>query len=106
MTAITVWPELQRLADAACDHFKLHMARLKPMTDLRLRCYGDCDINVASPTIRLRVHRLGRPNRPLARQTIIDTLAHELAHLKHGHGAQHRALRRAILDYWRDEWTG
>ena len=105
-TPITVWTELQQLADAACEHFKLHMARLEPIVSPRLRCFGDCDFDAASPSIRLRVHQLNRPSQPLARQTIIDTLAHELAHLAHSrHGRKHLAMRRDILTFWKEnQW--
>lgn len=53
-------------------------------------------------TIRIRLHQYNSYKKPLAVKTIIDTLAHELAHLKADcwkHGRQHTEFQKQILDY-------
>jgi hypothetical protein len=99
MASILLWPELVGIANEARVEFRLPRFTLEPLTHTRARFFGDCDLNNYPRRIRLRVHRMdGR--RPLSRTTIIGTLAHELAHLKHpGHDRAWRNLNHSILNW-------
>lgn len=95
MANLTAWRDLHRAARQAQRRFNLPAFTLEPLTDSRARLYGDC--RHADNRIRLRVHRLGNPSRPLSRRTLVDTLAHELAHLVHeDHPRTWRALYHEI----------
>ena len=70
------------------------------MTSLRKREYGTCS---REHVVELRVHQLKDANLPLSRKVIVDTLAHELAHLgEWRHGAAHRELTKEILGFWKE----
>lgn len=57
-------------------------------------CYAD-------GTIRIRLFH-ARTGRPLAYSSLVDTLCHELAHLRHfNHGRRFQALYRRILEHAR-----
>lgn len=103
MASLVRWRDLLVLAKRAERRFGLRFDRLEPMTDLRARMYGDC---CPKGVIRLRVHQLHRPSRPLRWSTVLYYLAHELAHTHPegwNHGPRHRELQRAILAFWRGE---
>lgn len=54
--------------------------------------------------ISLRLHKYNALKKPLSVSTIMDTLAHELAHLRPdcwAHGRSHQQLQKEILDYIR-----
>lgn len=103
MASIILWRDLVVLTERICKEFRLRRPRLLPLTNLRAQHHGDCDPkHVRRPVIRIRVHHVRRPTQPLSRTTILQTLIHELAHLRHpGHGPEHRALVREIA-----EWVG
>lgn len=57
-------------------------------------CYSD-------GTIRIRLFH-ARTGRPLVYSSLVDTLCHELAHLRHfNHGRRFQALYRRILEHAR-----
>jgi predicted metal-dependent hydrolase len=99
MTKITLWRELHDLAERTVKHFKLKgFERLQPTTHPLKKKYGSCTM---SGVVELRIHVYGRKNRPLARRTILETLAHELAHLREwNHGRAHNELTQEILAYF------
>jgi predicted metal-dependent hydrolase len=103
MAGVTLarWPDLQRLANFACREFDLRPKRIEPIVDLRDRAFGRTDAN---GVVRIRVHVIGQPTRMLRWATIVDTLAHELAHTDEAgwrHGNEHRELSDLILEAWR-----
>jgi hypothetical protein len=100
MASILLWPELHRIALRVQRAFGLPAFLLEPITHPVARFYGDCDVSGKPPhRIRLRVHQLNT-KKPLARRTILGTLAHELAHLQYpNHYAEFRALRTEIRHF-------
>lgn len=100
---LTRWRDLQVLADIACRDYELRPRRIEPMTDQRCKSFGHCDAN---GVIKIRVHVFGKPHRPLKWATIVDTLAHELAHTDETgwrHGEEHRELSEVIMDCWKKD---
>lgn len=101
MADITLWRDLERLAGATRKKFRLKQYELQPLTLMRRGAFGYYSDN---GVILLRVHQLNRPRRPLARSTILHTLAHELAHLRTWrHGRDHATFAREIWDWWKEE---
>jgi hypothetical protein len=102
MAPITLWNDLERYTQQITRRLHLPPAHLAPLLHPRARMFGDCEIEPPDPRrIRLRITQLdGR--RPLSRRTILGTLAHELAHLRHpNHNTAWRTLRdeiRAMMD--------
>ena len=103
MASILLWPELALLAQKARRRFRLKAFVLEPIAHPRARVYGDCDIDGTDPArVRLRVHKLHGKG-PLARSTIFDSLAHELAHLQFpNHGPEWKLLKAEILTYFKE----
>lgn len=98
---VTLWRELHAMADAAAHEFSFRYERIEPTQSMRKQKFGEC---FADKVIAIRVHTLGRPTHALTRQTIVHTLAHELAHLKEwDHGKKHRELTKRILKFWKKE---
>jgi hypothetical protein len=100
-----LWPHLQKLARLACDEFGLRLRVLKPFKpeEEEKDCFGRC---YEDHTVKMRVTMIGRPSRMLSRSVIVDTLAHELAHLydwKAGESPEHKKLRREILAFWKEK---
>jgi len=101
----TIWTDLHELAEKAAKKFKLPTSIIiEPMPKPRR---GDGDNTRqpgATPLIRIRVHRVGRPRQALKTTTILATLAHELAHLKYwDHGKEQYHLTHEIADFFREE---
>lgn len=97
-TSFLFWEDIYRLADKAKRRFGLPLCGVEPLMDKRARMYGDL---TTTNYIRLRTYRLDRPRKPLAERTMLDTLAHELAHLRYPyHGRKHRAFKREIRLFW------
>ncbi len=106
MVDLTYWRDLQKLAEYACTRFGVGRLELLPTTNPRTRCMGSFD---DKGVIELRVHRQYHTNTPLKWRTLVDTLAHELAHAVlcrqgvkswHHHRRRHRETKRAILEFW------
>lgn len=101
MTSITTWAELHRLTDRAARAFGItDQILIEPITHPKARIFGRTLVAPDAPArIQLRLHRLGR-RAPLARSTLLDTLAHELAHLLiWEHGAAHQQLTKEIRQW-------
>jgi hypothetical protein len=99
-----LWPHLQRLAKLACEEFDLDLRVLKPfkLEEEEKDCFGRC---YQDHTVKVRVNMYRRPRRLLSRTVIVDTLAHELAHLRDwqaGECKEHSELRREILAFWKE----
>ena len=91
---------LRRDADRIAGHFGLRYRSLDAeRANVKSRygvCYSDGSIK-----IRLRHATTGRP---LKYSSLVNTLCHELAHLRHfNHGLRFRAFYQEILEYARAE---
>jgi predicted metal-dependent hydrolase len=86
---------LQRYAADLTESFGLRLLALQPeRPNVRSR-YGIC---YEDGLIRIRL-RHARTGRMLKDSSLVDTLCHELAHLRHmNHGLRFRALYRKILE--------
>jgi predicted metal-dependent hydrolase len=88
-------------ADAAriASHFQLHYASITAERANVTSRYGVCYSDGAIK-IRLRHATTGRP---LKYSSLVNTLCHELAHLRHfNHGPRFKAFYFEILDYARE----
>lgn len=104
MASVILWPDLERLAERARRRFGLRPCLIRPITNPRDQRHGYCDLNSDPPVLWIRVHQLGKPHRPLARRTILDTLAHELAHLEvPDHDDVFRSWRRELKAFFKEE---
>lgn len=113
--SLLMWKDIITVADKVCAKFGLSYAKIEPETKNRAHWYGEtagCEACRCKPSskiakctrkiIRIRVHRVYRPNKPLSSKVLWDTLAHELAHLRPDcwpHGRKHKAFQREILAY-------
>lgn len=78
--------------------FGLRYRAIEPERPHVRRRLGVC---YADGTIRIRLHH-ARSGRPLKYSSLVDTLCHELAHLRHfNHGRRFQALYRRILEHAR-----
>lgn len=114
---ILLWREIFEIAEKVCKHYGLKFGKIEPETRKLAKMYGEtapCDRcfqnkhinhgNCSEKIIHIRIHQLQRPNRPLALRTIMDTLAHELAHLNPDtweHGKAHKKFTKEILAFIR-----
>ena len=101
----TIWTHLHELADKAARKFQLPTSIIIEPMPARYRGDGDNTRQPgATPLIRIRVHRVGRPHQSLKTTTILATLAHELAHLKYwDHGKEQYHLTHEIANFFREE---
>ena len=94
---------LERLredADRICARFGLRYAALEAERANVKRRYGIC---YSDGTIKIRL-RHAASGQPLKYSSLISTLCHELAHLKHfNHGPSFRAFYQEILEWARSE---
>lgn len=89
---------LRRHAALLADAFKLPLHSIEPESERVRRRYGIC---YADGRIRIRLHQL-RSTDVLKYSVMVDTLCHELAHLRHfNHGRRFWTLYRRILAYAR-----
>jgi len=89
---------LRRHATLLADAFELPLASVDAESPRVRRRYGIC---YADGRIRIRLHQL-RSTDLLKYSVMVDTLCHELAHLRHlNHGARFWRLYRRILAYAR-----
>jgi len=117
MSSVLLWKDVHEIADAVCKEFGLSYGKLLPETRKLIRHLGECyacDRCVANPLvsesncnekiIHIRIHQLKNKNKPLAKLTILSTLAHELAHMKHfTHGKIHRKFEKEIMAFMREK---
>lgn len=91
---------LRRDADRISAFFKLSYRELKPERANVKRRYGACTSDGVI-TIRLTHAKSGKP---LRYSSLIDTLCHELAHLRHfNHGPEFKAFFMRLLGWARRE---
>lgn len=114
MATLLLWRDIIEISDKVCRKYGLSYGQILPSTSKRQyglfgeatacdRCYNSKifkEENCNEKIIKIRIHQYGRPNRPLKTSTILNTLAHELAHLKYwNHGEQHTEFTKEIIDY-------
>lgn len=91
---------LDRDAERIAERFSLSYRSIKPERANVRRRYGVC-YSDGSIQIRLRHATSGRP---LKYSSLINTLCHELAHLRYfNHGARFHGFYRKLLRWARDE---
>ena len=91
---------LARDAQRLAGRFGLAYRRLEAERPSVRRRYGVC---FADGTIRIRLHH-AVSRRPLKYSSLVNTLCHELAHLRHfNHGPRFKAFYLAILEYARSQ---
>jgi predicted metal-dependent hydrolase len=89
---------LRRHAALLASAFDLPLHSIEPESERVTRRYGIC---YADGRIRIRLHRV-RSSDVLKYSVMVDTLCHELAHLRHfNHGRRFWQLYRRILAYAR-----
>lgn len=115
---VIVWRNLFDISEKVCKQFGLRYGKIEPETNMRVHKYGEAlpcdrcssnkgvsDANCSEKIIKIRIHQLHRPNVPLSLRTIVDTLAHELAHLRPEawvHGPKHTTFTKEILAFVRE----
>ena len=93
-----VLERLQRDARQLAERFRLPLGGLDAERPRVTRRYGIC---YDDGTIKIRLRHL-RTGELLQYSGLIDTLCHELAHLRHfNHGVRFQTLYRRILEYAR-----
>jgi predicted metal-dependent hydrolase len=91
---------LNRDAAAIAARFGLRYRSIEAEAARVKRRYGIC---YSDGTIRIRL-RHATTGRPLKYSSLVSTLCHEMAHLKHfDHGYGFQSFYAAILEYARDE---
>ena len=89
---------LNRDAELLCHAFGLRCAAIEADRDGATSRYGIC---YSDGTIRIRL-RHATTGRPLKYSSLVNTLCHELAHLRHfDHGARFKAFYLRILAFAR-----
>jgi len=89
---------LRRHAEVLATAFDLPLQSIDAESERVRRRYGIC---YADGRIRIRLHQLRAPEL-LKYSVMVDTLCHELAHLRHfDHGRRFWRLYRRILEYAR-----
>lgn len=110
---IVLWKDIHEIAQKVCKEFGLTCGKIIPETQKLAKCYGQCypcetcqnakhinERNCKEKTLSIRIHQLNKPRVPLATSTILDTLAHELAHLRiWEEGPAHQEFVDEILEY-------
>lgn len=99
-TSQALMARLRGDADRICAQFGLRLGSLEPESPRVRSRYGIC-YSDGSVRIRLRHVKTGQP---LRYSSLVNTLCHELAHLRHlNHGPRFRALYGRILEWARRE---
>ena len=90
---------LRTMANDLCKRFKLRYQKIDAETEGVTEHYGIC---YEDGEIRIRL-RHARTGRLLKESSLVDTLCHELAHLRHlDHSIRWNRLYRRILDVARE----
>ncbi len=91
---------LNRDAERIARHFGLHYLAIEAESAQVKRRYGIC---YSDGTIRIRL-RHAVSGRPLKYSSLVNTLCHELAHLRHfNHGERFKRFYLAVLEFARGE---
>lgn len=91
---------LRRDADRVCAHFGLRYRAIEAERANVKRRYGIC---YEDGTIRVRLRNV-KTGAPLKYSSLVSTLCHELAHLRHfDHGPRFQQLNEQILEWCRRE---
>lgn len=99
-TARDLMAQLQRDAERIAGHFGLRYRSLRAERRGVNAHYGIC---YSDGSIRIRL-RHASSGRPLKYSSLVNTLCHELAHLRHfDHGPRFKAFYFEILDWARAE---
>jgi predicted metal-dependent hydrolase len=97
-SAVELIVRLEQDARRIASGFGLRYRAIEPERPHVRRRLGVC---YADGTIRIRLFH-ARSGRPLKYSSLVDTLCHELAHLRHfNHGRRFQALYRRILEHAR-----
>jgi hypothetical protein len=97
-SAIDLIVRLEHDARRIASAFGLRYRTIEPERPHVRRRLGVC---YADGTIRIRLFH-ARSGQPLKYSSLVDTLCHELAHLRHfNHGRRFQALYRRILEHAR-----
>lgn len=97
-SAVELIGRLEQDASRIARVFGLRYRTIEPERPHVRRRLGVC---YADGTIRIRLHH-ARSGQPLKYSSLVDTLCHELAHLRHfNHGRRFQALYRRILEHAR-----
>jgi hypothetical protein len=113
---IVLWKDIHELAQQVCKHYGLTYGRIVPETRKQGKWFGECrpcdkcqnaehidERNCSEKILSIRIHQLNKPRVPLATSTILDTLAHELAHLREwGNGPSHKVFHEEIKEFMRE----
>lgn len=117
MTSILLWKDIVQISDRICKIYNLeYLDKIVPETHKLTERFGQIDrckackekdipdIKCKHKIISVRLNGLGkRRKKPLHIKTILDTLAHELAHLRFWvHGRRHTRFRREIKNSIRE----
>ncbi len=90
---------IRRDAGVIAAQFDLRYRALEPERTAVTSRYGVC---FSDGTIRIRLQHAST-GRPLLYSSLVSTLCHELAHLRHfDHGLRFRALYAQLLEFARD----
>ena len=99
-TARSLMAQLQRDAERIAAHFGLRYRSLRAERIGTNAHYGIC---YSDGSIRIRL-RHASTGRPLKYSSLVNTLCHELAHLRHfNHGPRFKAFYFRLLDFARAE---
>lgn len=115
-SSILLWKDIYEIADKVCKQYGLKYGKIIPETRKLARHYGECrpclkctkaehinHRNCNEKILYIRIHQLNDPKKALASSTILETLAHELAHLREwDHGRAHRAFEKEIITFIRE----
>ncbi len=94
--AVLKW--LRRDARLLASHFRLELHSIEPERPQVKQRYGVC---YSDGSIRIRLHH-ARTGRLLKYSGMVDTLCHELAHLRYfEHGARFQLFYRRIVEHAR-----
>ena len=95
-----LWRKLEADARRIASHFGLTYRTIEPEREGVRRHYG---ITYSDGTIKIRL-RHAKTRRPLKYSSLVNTVCHELAHLKHfNHGPRFKRYYFQLLDWARAE---
>ena len=115
-SSIILWRDLHEIAEKVCGRFELCYGKIIPEINKSARYFGVCwpceecinagaidVVNCNEKIIRIRVNRLNNPQIPLTRKTVLQTLVHELAHLREWkHGERFDIFESEVLKFVRE----